>query len=257
MTMRVVVLQSNYIPWKGYFDLLDAADLFVLLDEVQYTHSDWRNRNRVKTPAGPRWLTIPVAKKGRIGRTIDETECSNDTWAASHWQTIRQSYAASPYWSDVQLVLGEEYAQPPEMLLSASNRRLIRSIAGALGIQTPIVDSRSVAADRAGTPTQRLVTMCSELGATEYLSGPAARAYLDVSAFSEVGIDVAFANYESYPEYEQPHGEFEHGVSIIDLIACVGIEQAWEHMLARRRGEPLIEAVPRALSARRDPGAPA
>lgn len=240
--MRVVILQSNYIPWKGYFDLIDVADRFVILDEVQYT-VDWRNRNRIKTPNGPVWLTIPVVKKGRIGRTIDATLTRDNDWIAEHWQTIERWYQDAPFWDDCRSIFGPVYSSIEEQRLSVINRRFIDVVNEALSITTPLIDSREIDAVRDEGPTRRVLSMCTELGATEYLSGPAARSYLDVAAFNDAGIAVRFVDYGTYPEYPQLYGEFEHGVSIIDLIANVGVSAAWDYMRARSHREALVGEV--------------
>src|SRR5208283_1807000 len=93
----LAAIQSNYIPWKGYFDIINRVDEFMLYDDAQYTRRDWRNRNKIKTPRGLRWLTIPVRVKGKFHQKICETEISDPGWAAGHWQTLRQNYARAKH----------------------------------------------------------------------------------------------------------------------------------------------------------------
>jgi hypothetical protein len=223
---RVTVIQSNYIPWKGYFDLLAAADEVVLLDEVQYTRQDWRNRNRVKTDAGLKWLTVPVTSKGRLNRglRICDVRISDESWAARHWATITQSYRDAHAWGDVCEWLGELYERVARLeRLSEVNRLFIDSICAYLGTAPRITWSTDHPhAERDVDATHRVVRLCEAVGADTYISGPAARDYLDTSAFERRGIAVAWADYSGYPAYPQPHGSFEHGVTILDLIACTG-----------------------------------
>jgi hypothetical protein len=227
MPKRVAVVQSSYIPWKGYFDLIRAADEFILLDEVQFTRRDWRSRNRIKTQHGPAWLSIPVAVKGRFHQRIDETTVSDETWGPRHWRTLRANYARTPYFDECARALEPLFLDSPSERLSEINRAFLDAICGILGISTRISWS-SAYSPRPGRTT-RLVDLCSQAGATEYLSGPAARAYLDPDEFDRAGIALTFVDYAGYPEYEQPHPPFDHHVSMIDLIFCTG-PHALEYM---------------------------
>lgn len=230
---RVAIVQSSYIPWKGYFDLIDRCDELALYDNVQYTRRDWRSRNRIKAPGGVRWLTIPVRSKGRYNQRIDETEVVDQGWAGSHWSALEQSYSRCEHFGGYAERLRAVFlAAGEERLLSAVNERLIRALCQLLGIATPIVrvPDAALVGDSA---TERLVSACLHLGAGEYVSGPAARAYLDESAFAAVGIEVSWMDYSGYPEYEQPFPPFEHGVSVLDLLFCTG-PRAREHMLGAR-----------------------
>jgi hypothetical protein len=218
---RVAIVQSNYIPWKGYFDLIASVDEFVLYDDVQYTRRDWRNRNRIKTADGPRWLTIPVATRGRYDQRIDETEVSDPAWASRHWSAIKHSYARAPCFDAYGRVLEEVYLGTEERLLSRINERFLRAVCGLLGIDTRI--SRSDAHAASGR-TERLVALCQRAGATEYVSGPAAREYLRGEQFTEAGIAVSYFDYSDYPEYPQLYPPFEHRVSIVDLLLHTGAE---------------------------------
>jgi hypothetical protein len=218
----VAIVQSCYIPWKGYFDLVNSVNEFILYDDRQYTRRDWRNRNRIKTPAGPRWLTIPVRVKGRYHQRIDETEVSDHGWATDHWRTLRQHYGSAPYFGDYGPSLEELYLGTTETRLSAINRRFLEAISALLGIRTPLVASSEY--DVAGDRTERLVALCEAAGARRYLSGPSAREYLDEGLFGQAGIEVRYYEYSGYPEYPQLHPPFVHEVTILDLLLNTGAQ---------------------------------
>jgi hypothetical protein len=218
---KVAIVQSCYIPWKGYFDLINRVDEFVLYDDCQYTRRDWRNRNRIKTPSGPIWLTIPVQVKGRYLQRIDETLMFDSAWARSHFKTLLQSYSAAPFFELYEPLLRELYATDARHL-SRVNRAFIEAFCAELGIDTLITWSTDYEA--VGSRTERLVSLCLAAGATRYLSGPSARSYLEVDQFEEHSIAVEFVDYDGYPEYPQLHPPFEHAVSIIDLLVHTGPE---------------------------------
>ena len=219
-------MQSNYIPWKGYFDMIGLVDEFILYDDRQYTRRDWRNRNRIKTQHGTTWLTIPVESKGRFLQRIDETRVSDLSWAERHWRQIASSYASAEHFADTAPALEALYRAPQPEYLSQVNRRFLEAIAGLLGIPTRF--SWSTDYDVSGGRTERLVNLCLAAGASRYLSGPAARDYMEEELFSAAGIELAYMEYSGYAEYAQPHPPFEHAVSIVDLLLCTGPE-------ARRR----------------------
>jgi hypothetical protein len=224
---RVAIVQSSYIPWKGYFDLIRAVDEFILLDDVQFTRRDWRSRNRIKTKDGLAWLTIPVHDRGR-STTIQEATISDPGWAMRHWLTIRGAYARTPFFSQYGPLFESLYVSPASDRLSQINHSFITAISGALGIATPI--TWSSAYDPPPGRNERLIHICLKAGATDYLSGPNARGYLDEAAFAAAGIGVRFANYEGYQEYPQPHPPFAHAVTALDLLFCTG-SHATEHMI--------------------------
>jgi hypothetical protein len=219
-TKRVAIVQSSYIPWKGYFDLIRSVDEFILLDDVQFTRRDWRSRNRIKTKDGAAWLTIPVQSKGRFTQSIRETRVSDPAWGERHWQTIHASYARAPFFRDYASCFEALYRQPGSEFLSEINHAFITAICRALRIETPIAWSSDY--DARDGRTERLVDLCRAAGATVYLSGPSARDYLDESAFAGAGIAVAWADYGGYPEYPQVHPPFDHAVSALDLLFCTG-----------------------------------
>jgi len=217
---RLAIVQSNYVPWKGYFDLMRSVDEFVLYDDVQYTRRDWRNRNRFKSPAGVRWLTIPVQVKGRYHQRIDETLVSDPKWAEQHWATLRSWYGKAPFFEQYRSVLEGVYLGCEESHLSRINRSLLELVAGLLGIDTPF--SSSLDYEISGTKTERLLGICEAAGATSYVSGPAAKDYFEESLFADAGIEVRWMQYEGYPEYPQLYPPFEHHVSALDLLFNVG-----------------------------------
>ena len=219
---RVAILQSNYIPWKGYFDLIDSVDEFIVYDDQQYTRRDWRNRNRIKTAQGTTWLSIPVKVKGRYHQRIDETEISDVTWTERHWQTIAHAYGRAPFFDAYRDRLHALYERRTEALLSDVNRELLQGLCQILGIETAFTSSSDY--DAHGAKTERLVALCRSASATTYLSGPSARAYMDESLFHDVGIEVQYMDYGGYPEYDQLYPPFEHEVSILDLVVHTGTE---------------------------------
>jgi hypothetical protein len=219
--MRLAAVQSNYIPWKGYFDLINSVDEFVLLDEVQFTKRDWRNRNQIKIGGDKRWLTIPVVVKGRYHQRIDETRIADSSWADSHFKTIVHAYRRAPHFDEVAALLEGLYERHRETeRLSEVNAGFLRGICEYLGIETPF--SWSTERETRDEPSLRLLDLTLHAGADEYVSGPAARAYLDVAAFERAGVRVGWADYSGYPEYPQGEGAFDHHVSIVDLLFHTG-----------------------------------
>lgn len=219
---RVAILQSNYIPWKGYFDIMNSVDEFILFDDMQYTRRDWRNRNRVLGPSGPQWLTIPVEVKGKYFQAIKDTHIADPSWSARHWKTLCSFYAGAPSFGFCAGVLEPLYADCSETRLSVINRRFLEAINSLLGITTTLAWSMDY--ELVDGKTERLVGLCRQARATEYLSGPSARDYLDEDAFRAAGIGVKWMSYDGYPEYRQRRESFEHGVSVLDLLFNTGAD---------------------------------
>jgi len=229
----IVILQSNYIPWKGYFDLMAAADEFLLFDEVQFTKNDWRNRNRIVLNGKLHWLTLPVSTAGSFGRPIDQINVSRADWARAHWDTLRQAYRRAPYYDAIAPALEKAYRKAAPMTrLSDINEQFLRTIAEILDLETPIIRAEIVRRTTAD-PTDRLVEICKARGATAYLSGPAAHRYIEPEAFHKADIRLHYANYQDYPTYNQACASFEHGVSVIDLLMHCGYE-ARSHLKSLR-----------------------
>ncbi len=216
MPKKIAISQSNYIPWKGYFNLIKSVDEFILLDNVQYTRRDWRNRNLIKTPHGLRWLTIPVDVKGHFDCTIEQVKTFGSTWRQDHWNQLSQAYRKAPFFDPYKDALRSILLDSAEDSLSKINLTFIKAINSWLDIQTPIRWAHEFA-PKPGK-NERLIDICQQLGATVYLSGPAAKEYLDEGLFAQSGIAVEWANYEGFPEYEQLYPPFVHGVSVLDLL---------------------------------------
>ena len=221
---KVAILQSNYIPWKGYFDLISQVDEFIFYDDVQYTAHDWRNRNRIKTQNGLLWLSIPVGESQ--SRLICEVEIQNSTWQKKHWQTILQYYKKAPYFKDYKDFFEIFYLKKTHTNLSEMNHALIKKICkDILEIKTEFRDSSEFCLQ--GKKEERVLELLQKTNAGYYLSGPAAKDYIVEQHFREKKIEIAWMNYFGYPEYQQQFGQFEHSVSILDLIFNVGKESAF------------------------------
>jgi hypothetical protein len=219
MTKQIAILQSNYIPWKGYFDIIGMVDEFIIYDEVQYTKNDWRNRNRIKTPLGPQWITIPVYQKS-LHQKISETQVSNYKWGIKNWNSLMANYARAPYFKAYSPRFEEFYKTVKTPLLAQINVSLIKIICDLLEINTKITSSTDY--DLKGNPTEKLVSLCKQSQATHYLSGHAAKNYLQENLFNDENIIIEWMGYEGYPEYPQLYPPFDHRVSIVDLVFNVG-----------------------------------
>lgn len=213
---KVAILQSNYIPWKGYFDMINMVDEFILYDDMQYTKRDWRNRNKIKTPQGLQWLSIPVEVKGKYFQKINETKISEKDWAKKHWQQIQQNYLKAKYFKEYKDIFEELYLTHEEEYLSQINYKFITTINKILGITTKIRWSSEF--ELIDGQTEKLLGICKECNADIYISGPAAKDYFDEELAKKENIQVKWMDYSEYKEYEQLHLPFEHGVSILDLI---------------------------------------
>ncbi len=220
MRKKVLITQSNYIPWKGYFDSINMCDVFVVYDDMQYTKRDWRNRNQIKTVHGVRWLTIPVQVSGKYFQKIKDTKVSDKNWNKSHLEQLKQAYKKAACSKETWGFIEGLYRDCNFEYLSEINLHFITRINTYLGIQTLIKLSSEFNLHE--ERTQRLVTICKELGGTDYYSGPAAKTYMKEELFQESGIKVHYFDYSGYPEYPQINGEFVHTVSILDLIFNTG-----------------------------------
>jgi len=212
----VAILQSCYIPWKGYFDLINMVDEFVLYDDMQYTRRDWRNRNMIKTSAGPLWLTIPVEVKGKYHQRINEVSVSGNEWRDKHWKSISFNYAKSRHFKKFSGVFEELYLGSVENKLSLINYSFITAINRILGIDTRLSWSSDYSLCEG--KTERLVDICRQAGAGRYISGPSARGYIDSELFERENIALSWMDYSGYPQYRQLYPPFEHAISILDLI---------------------------------------
>ncbi len=219
MTRRIAVIQSSYLPWKGYFDIIHDVDEFIFYDDVQFTRQDWRSRNRIKSVNGPLWLSVPTGAD--LDRRICDVRLNDSRWQAKHWKSILQSYSRTPFFAHYRDFFEDAYTARSWESLADFNQYMTREIAQRfLGIATTFTDSRTYAAS--GQRQQRLLDLLGKAGATHYVSGPSARNYIDDAAFAQAGISLVYKDYSGYPEYPQPHPPFRHDVSIIDLLFCTG-----------------------------------
>ena len=220
----VAILQSSYIPWKGYFDIINSVDEFVWYDDVQYTKNDWRNRNRIITANGTQWMTVPCSGKG--GLLINQVELKNPRWQEKHWKTLSNAYSKAPYFSLYREFFEELYLGCQWKILYQMNRAFIEKISREiLGINTIFNDS--IDYDVQGGKQDRLISLIEKSGATNYISGPAAKNYIDEDRFHQHNISIEWMDYSGYPSYPQIYGEFTHTVSILDLLFNVGDEAPW------------------------------
>jgi hypothetical protein len=220
--VRISIIQSCYIPWKGFFDLIGRCDEYVIFDRMQYVKRHWHNRNRVKTANGVEWLTIPVVTKGRFDQAIDEVVIEKP-WAEKHWRALELAYRRAPFFDAFANTVKSWYERAErEQRLTDVNELFTREIARQLGLKTRIVRDTAYPAD--GAKSARLLAIARAAGADRYLSGPSARAYLDEKLFADAGIATEWMSYEGYAEYPQLHGGFEHAVSVLDLLFNTGPE---------------------------------
>lgn len=220
MKKRVAIIQSNYIPWKGYFDIIKNVDEFVIFDAMQYTKRDWRNRNKIKTPQGSIWLTIPVKVKNKYNQSIFDTEVNGHEWQAKHWKSIEVNYKKANYFSEVSSFLKPLYLQTKYSHLSNINLIFIKNICNYLNIETKISSSKDYVLKDG--KTNRLANLSKDIGASTYVSGMSARAYIDEDIFNEMGIKVEWFDYSNYPIYPQLWDGFINELSIIDLLFNCG-----------------------------------
>jgi hypothetical protein len=215
----VAVLQSNYIPWKGYFDLINSVDLFIFYDDVQFTKNDWRARNKIKTPDGLKWIAIPCGFKSN--KLIYEIDLPVSDWQNKHWNLIEENYSKAPYFNLYKKFFENIYLNQKWKNLSELNQFLIKNISfNFLNIKTQFDDSRNY--NIQGKGEDRLINLLKKVNTTKYISGPSAKAYISNNKFVSEGIHLEWMNYDNYPEYSQLYPPFEHAVSIIDLLFNTG-----------------------------------
>ena len=212
---KVAILQSNYIPWKGYFDIIGSVDLFIFHDDLQYTKGDWRNRNKIKTPNGLEWLTIPCGTSEK--RLICEVELKDKSWQKKHWNKISASYRKAPFFKEYEPLFKDIFLNREWDNLSEFNQYFIKYISREiLGFETEFDDSRRY--NLVSSKAKRVIELLKKSNADCYLSGPSAKNYISDNMFLENDIQIEWMDYSNYPEYNQLHGEFKHDVSIIDLF---------------------------------------
>ena len=215
MTKKIAIVQSNYIPWRGYFDMMNYVDEFIIFDDMQYTKRDWRNRNMIKASHGPIWLSIPVKVKGKFSQKIRETALLSDNWTVQHWKAIELNYKKAAYFEEISTLLKPIYSKKYSTITDV-NLSFIKAINDYLGIKTKISYSWSYFLEE--ERSTRLASLVEQTNGTHYVTGPAAKNYLNLEPFKARNISVEWFSYEGYEEYAQLWGEFNGAVSIIDLL---------------------------------------
>ncbi|MCE3268197.1 MAG: hypothetical protein K0R49_449 [Burkholderiales bacterium] len=219
MMHKCAILQSNYIPWKGVFDMINQVDTFVFFEDVDFTKRDWRTRNQIKTANGLLWLIVPVKKSPR-GTKIFEINISQiEDWQENHYQNIVNAYKKSPYFHDYVSLLEKIYLKQKWVNLSEFNIYVTKLICEILGIKTKFINSKDLLTS--GNKDDKLIEICKNVGADFYLSGPAAKDYINNQKFVDAKIQLAYINY-NYPMYKQLYGEFNHYVTVLDLLLNCG-----------------------------------
>ena len=212
---KVAIIQSNYIPWKGYFDIINDSDIFIFLDDVQYTKNDWRNRNKIKTSNGTSWLTIPTGSN--LNRLINEVELKTPNWQKDHWNKIEINYKNATYFEKYREFFQDIYLNKKWTNLSVMNQYIIKMVSKEiLNLKTIFMNSSEL--EQNGKKQEKVISLINAVNGRTYISGPAAKNYNDDELFSAHGIELIYKDYTSYPKYEQFYPPFEHAVSILDLI---------------------------------------
>ena len=222
--MKGVILQPSYIPWRGHFDQINKADLFIFYDDVQYDKHGWRNRNRIKNRQGGQWLTIPVHSQGVVVEDIPIHQIEiawEQPWNERHWRAIQQNYSKAPYFKLYAPWLEEVYQRKPARLADFTIPLMIE-IAQKLGIcQTRFL--RSSELQVSGSKTDRLISILTRIGVDHYISGPSASSYIENEKFRAAGIKLEYMEY-NYPEYPQLYPPYDPFVTVLDLMFMVGPE---------------------------------
>jgi hypothetical protein len=224
--LKVVILQSNYVPWKGYFDLIGNSDVCVFLDTVQFTKNDWRNRNRIKTQNGElRWMSIPVGQS--IQRRIRDVELPSGPWREKHLEMFEAAYGGCPFYDEAAEVLGRGFSNSKESL-SGLNQSIITHVTEKyISSNVRFVNDLDVIEKPSVLDKNtRLIEILRELGATQYLSGPSAKSYINTNEIEKLGVEVKYANYQNYRKYRQSGEEFDDQVTFLDVIAWNGLRSS-------------------------------
>ncbi len=223
--MILGILQSAYLPWLGFFDQIRQCDLFLIYEDVQFTKKDWRSRNRIKTPQGPLWLSVPVQQKGVLGRKIRDVHIHEDgQWRKKHWRALAKNYAQAPYFAEHAAFFESIYAESWKYLIDL-NRAIIDYCLQYLGLKTRVIYSADTDLEQSylqyckgfAEPTERIVYLCSHLGAGTFLEGASGRRFIVPEKLKQAGIDLVFHEYE-HPVYTQQFAGFAPCLSIVDLL---------------------------------------
>lgn len=231
---KIAILQSNYIPWKGVFDMINKVDVFVFHEDVQFTKQDWRTRNKIKTVNGSVWLTIPV-KKVSVDAKIFEVQIFNDVgnkvFYKKHYNAILEHYSKAPFFKQNKFLLEKIYLEKKWENLSEFNIYTTKLISDFLGIKTEFINSKDL--NLGGKKTDKLISICQKLGADHYLSGPSAKNYIEQNKFDAAGIELEYMRYDGYKQYQQLHGDFDDYVSVLDVILNCG-DRAAEYIFREK-----------------------
>ncbi len=217
---KIAILQSNYIPWKGVFDIINQVDTFVFLEDVQYTEHDWRNRNKIITKDGVKWITAPVNHSKKRGQKICDAEINDKiNWQRKHYNAFNLNYSKAPYFKEYSWIIDDLYNSQKWNKISDFNIYAIKLIGKELKIKTKFLNSLDLKVK--GIKDDRIIEICKSLNATHYLSGPAAQNYIMPEKFEKANIQLEYMKYE-YPRYNQLYEPFNHYVTILDLIFNCG-----------------------------------
>jgi len=222
MPNKIIITQSNYIPWKGYFTTMKKASHIILYDDAQYTRRDWRNRNKIITPSGPTWLSIPIDVKGKYHQKVNEAKVKSNDWPTDHWNKIVQNYRNAPCFKAYSHHFEDLYLDKLKYYeyLTDINRLMLQKSIDLLGIDIEILDSRQL--NIRGGKTEKLINICRDLNADEYFTGPAARGYMEEGLFPQNNIKLTYYDLDNFPTYKQRWEGFDHHVSILDMFFNLG-----------------------------------
>ena len=221
--MKIAISQSNYLPWKGYFDLIQSVDEFVFFDEVQFTRRDWRNRNVIRNLNKKNWITVPVKNKGNYKEIISNIEVYNNNWKNSHLDLIKQCYSKSEHFEEIYHFFSGCYSNIDTDKLSEINKSIIIKICNFLNFNTPFVDSKNIDKTKNKiSASERLLEICISRKANIYVSGSAAKNYLDEKLFNKNGGEVNWFDYGNSKVYKQPFKDFYENLSIVDCLMNCG-----------------------------------
>jgi hypothetical protein len=224
---KIAISQSNYIPWRGYFDLINSVDEFIFFDEVQFTRRDWRNRNKILINNKSTWLTIPLENKGNYSEIISNMKVFDGNWKIRHIEIIKKNYSKAKYFQDIFFLVNKLYQQINSFYLSEINQFLIKEICFLLNIKTKFKKSSEfkIFNNRNYDATERLVDLCYQSGCSTYITGPAAKNYLRVDEFKKKDISVIWFDYKDSKIYNQFDKNFIKDLSILDCLFHCNLEK--------------------------------
>ena len=221
--MKIAISQSNYIPWKGYFDLIQSVDEFIFFDEVQFTRRDWRNRNLIRSSDRKKWLTIPIDNKGNYKEIISNIKVHNDNWKKVHLEILKQSYSKSDHFNEVYSFFNDCFSNLNTNKLSEINKTIIIKICNLLNFNTLFIDSKNISKSKKNTTaSERLLEICIMRKANIYVTGLAAKNYLDEKIFNKNNIKVYWFDYGHTKAYKQPYQNFYENLSVVDCLMNCG-----------------------------------